>query len=47
MHFGRGIMGEHSCEIILNLGQWFSSRCCLKKKVKDARQMKDDHNSSS
>ena len=29
-NFGRGHYGEHSCEIILNLDQWFR-RCCLKK----------------
>ena len=31
-HFGRGHYGEHSCEIILNLDQWFRRRCRLKKK---------------
>ena len=34
--FGRGHYGEHSCEIILNLGKWF--RRCLKKKFMDNRQ---------
>ena len=29
MQFGRGHYGEHSCENILNLNQWFR-RCCLK-----------------
>ena len=29
-NFGRGYY-EHFCEIILNLGQWFGSRCCLKE----------------
>ena len=28
-NFGRGYLEEQFCEIILNLGQWFS-RCCLK-----------------
>ena len=28
-----GIMGENSCEVILNLDQWF--RRCLKKKFTD------------
>ena len=27
--------GEHLCEFVLNLGQWFM-RCLLKKKFKDA-----------
>ena len=26
----RGYYEEHSCDIILNLGQWFRRRCCLK-----------------
>ena len=25
--FGRGHYGEHLCEIILNLDQWFRRRC--------------------
>ena len=29
-NFERGHNGEHSCEIILNLDQWFSRRCRLK-----------------
>ena len=28
--FGRGYQEEQSCEIILNLGQWFRRRCFLK-----------------
>ena len=28
-NFGKGYYEEQSCEIILNLGQWFR-RCCLK-----------------
>ena len=35
-NFGRGHYGEHSHEIILNLGQWFKRRC-LKKKSTHAR----------
>ena len=27
-NFGRGYYEEQFCEIILNLGQWFRSRCC-------------------
>ena len=30
-HFGRGHYEEHSCEIVLNLDQWFRRRCLLKK----------------
>ena len=30
-NFSRGYYEEHFCEIISNLGQWFSSRCCLKE----------------
>ena len=29
-YFGRGCYEEQFCEIILYLGQWFRSRCCLK-----------------
>ena len=29
-HFGRRYQEQQFCEIILNLGQWFWSRCCLK-----------------
>ena len=29
-NFGRGYYEEQFCEIILNLGQWFRRRCCLK-----------------
>ena len=29
-NLGRGYYEEQFCEIILNLGQWFKSRCCLK-----------------
>ena len=29
-NFGRGCYEEPFCEIILNLGQWFRRRCCLK-----------------
>ena len=29
-NFRRGYYEEQFCEIILNLGQWFRSRCCLK-----------------
>ena len=31
INFGRGHYGEHSCETILNLDQWFKMRCRLKK----------------
>ena len=29
-NFRRGYYEEQFCEIILNLGQWFRKRCCLK-----------------
>ena len=29
-NFERGHHGEHSCEVIWNLDQWFRRRCCLK-----------------
>ena len=29
-NFGRGHYEEQFCEIILNLDQWFSKKCCLK-----------------
>ena len=29
-NFSRGYYEEQFCEIILNLGQWFRRRCCLK-----------------
>ena len=29
-NFGKEYYQEQFCEIILNLGQWFRSRCCLK-----------------
>ena len=29
-NFGRGYYEQQFCEIILNLGHWFRSRCCLK-----------------
>ena len=29
-NFGREYYEEQLCEIILNLGQWFRNRCCLK-----------------
>ena len=29
-YFGRGYFEEQFCEIILNLGLWLRSRCCLK-----------------
>ena len=34
-NFGRGHHGEHSCEVVLNLDQWFSRKCCLKEKFAD------------
>ena len=37
-------MGEYSCEIILDLDQWFRRRCLLKKKFTDGRWTKTDHN---
>ena len=30
LNFGRGYYEDKFCEIILNLGQWFRRRCCLK-----------------
>ena len=41
-NFGKRHYGEHSCEVILNLDQWF--RCGLKKDY--AHRTKIDHNSS-
>ena len=35
-NFGRGYYEEQFCEIILILGQWFRSRCCLKDFVPGA-----------
>ena len=29
-NFGRGYYRDQFCEIILNFGQWFRRRCCLK-----------------
>ena len=29
-NFERGHYGEHSCEVMWNLDQWFRRRCCLK-----------------
>ena len=37
-NFGRGHYGEHSCEINLNLDQWFG-KCLLKAKFTDDRCM--------
>ena len=35
-------MGEHSCEVILNLDKWFRRRCSLKTKLTDnTRQTMD------
>ena len=36
-NFGRGHIGEHSCEVILNMDQWFRRRCRLKKKFTNGR----------
>ena len=33
-NFGRWQYGEHSCEIIINLDQWF--RCCFKIFLKNS-----------
>ena len=35
-NFGRGYYEEKFCEIILNLGKWFRSRCCLKDFISGA-----------
>ena len=40
MQFGKGHYGEHSCEIIFNLDQWFRRRC-LRKTFTDDRRMQD------
>ena len=37
-NFGRGHFRNYSCEIILNLNQWFRRRCRLKKKFMDDRK---------
>ena len=43
VHFGKG----HSCDIILNLVQWFR-RCGIKKRLKhDRRHMTKTHHNSS
>ena len=34
-------LGEHSCEVILNLNQWFRRRCHLKKKFMHDRRTMD------
>ena len=38
---------EHSCEVILNLHEWFRRSCRLKKGLRtgDARGTRTDHNS--
>ena len=36
-NFGRGYYEEQLCEIILNLGQWFRNRCCLKEFLSGAQ----------
>ena len=36
-----GIMGEHSCEIILNLDLWFRMGCLKKKFTDDAQGTMD------
>ena len=41
-NFARGHYGEHSIEIILNLGQWFRRRCHLKKKFTHDGQTLDE-----
>ena len=38
INFGRGLYGEYSCKVILNLDKWFRRRCHLKKKFKDDGQ---------
>ena len=35
-NFGRGYYEEQFCELILNLGQWFRSRCRLKDNLSGA-----------
>ena len=45
----RGHHGEHSCEVICNLDQWFRRKCPLKKKFTDGRmhdgqRTKTNHN---
>ena len=46
-NFERGHHGEHSCEVIWNLDQWFRRRCRLRKRLRtDRRRTKTDHNSS-
>ena len=44
-NFGRRHYGEQTCEVILNLDQWFRRRCPYKEKVY-TRRTKTDHNSS-
>ena len=41
-NFGRGVMKKHFCENTLNLGQWCTRRCCLKKKFTDNRKARID-----
>ena len=36
-NFERGHNGEHSCEVILNLDQWFRRSCRLKKTFAEDR----------
>ena len=35
-NFGRRYYEEQFCEIILNLGQWFRRRCCVKDFISGA-----------
>ena len=46
-NFGRGPYEEQLGNIILNLGQWFLRRYCLKKKfIDNTQRTKTDQNSS-
>ena len=50
-NFGRGHNGEHFCEIILNLDQWFRRRSSFMENARPmpqkGRQEQTDQNSSS
>ena len=37
----RGHYGEHTCEVILNLDQWFRRRCVIKKSLRTTHTADD------
>ena len=45
-HLCKGHHGDHSCEVILNLDQWFRRRRHLKKKFTDGGRRTPDEDTS-